>query len=145
MWILKRFQDLSTSELFHIYQERVNVFVVEQECPYQEVDDKDLVSLHLFALQDDNITAYCRLIPEQDQLILGRVLVAKDYRADGLGRELVQEALKVAKTHFPHLSIYAQAQAYLEKFYQSFGFVSVSQPYLEDGISHIDMHLNREP
>ncbi|MDV5973619.1 GNAT family N-acetyltransferase [Streptococcus canis] len=139
MWILKPFDQLETEELFAIYKERVAVFVVEQACPYPEVDDLDKEALHLFAKDQHGITAYCRLIPTKDQLKLGRVLVVKRVRKSGLGRDLIAKALEVAEEYFPDLPVYAQAQAYLEQFYGSFGFKPISEIYLEDDIPHLDM------
>lgn len=136
---VKTFAQLSTSELFRIYHARVAVFVVEQNCPYQEVDETDQEALHIFKEEDGRVVAYCRLYPKGAQVGLGRVLVAEDYRAKKLGRELVQEALDAAAEHFPNQPIYAQAQAYLQNFYQSFGFEPVSDVYLEDDIPHLDM------
>lgn len=139
MWTLKPFDQLSTEELFAIYKERVAVFIVEQACPYPEVDELDKEALHLFTKDELGITAYCRLIPTKDQLKLERVLVASRVRKIGLGRDLVAKALEVAENQFPDLPVYAQAQAYLEQFYASFGFKPISEIYLEDDIPHLDM------
>ncbi|MEG9490720.1 GNAT family N-acetyltransferase [Mannheimia indoligenes] len=138
-WQAKTFGQLSTQELFEIYRLRTAVFVVEQNCPYQEVDDKDLQAVHFFAKNAKNLTAYCRLIPGDDGVYLGRVLVAKEARGSGLARELVQKAMDYCSTHFPNQLIHAQAQSYLQGFYESFGFKAVSGVYLEDGIPHLDM------
>ena len=118
---VKAFAELSPAELHAIYTARVAVFVVEQACPYQEVDAQDLTALHI--------------------LHLGRVLVLPGHRAEKLGRKIVAFAVDYARAHFPQCSVYAQAQAYLERFYASFGFASQSAPYLEDNIPHIDMLL----
>ncbi|MDD0823813.1 GNAT family N-acetyltransferase [Mannheimia sp. AT1] len=141
MWQLKTFTELSTLELFEIYKLRTAVFVVEQNCPYQEVDNKDLQAVHLFAKNTKNLTAYCRLIPEEDGIHLGRVCVAKNARGFGLARELVQKAMDYCVAHFPNQPIHAQAQRYLQGFYEGFGFQAVSGVYLEDGIEHLDMVL----
>ncbi|MDY2947240.1 MAG: GNAT family N-acetyltransferase [Mannheimia varigena] len=139
LWQAKTFEQLTTAELFEIYQARTAVFVVEQNCPYQEVDDKDLEAVHLFAKNAKNLTAYCRLIPSDDDVHIGRVLVAKEARGSGLARELVQKAMDYCREHFPAQPIHAQAQSYLQGFYESFGFKAVSGVYLEDGIPHLDM------
>ena len=141
MWKLKTFAELTTSELFAIYQARVAVFVVEQNCPYQEVDTLDLEALHFFKEESSSIKAYCRLIPTKGTVKLGRVLTAEDCRHQGLGRELVLQVLRFCRDKFPKLPIYIQAQSYLKDFYNSFGFQPISSQYLEDGISHIDMLL----
>jgi ElaA protein len=138
-WDVKHFGELTTLELFEIYKVRTAVFVVEQNCPYQEVDDKDLQAVHFFAKNAKNLTAYCRLIPADDGVHIGRVLVVRKYRGAGLARELVQKAMDYCCEHFPAQPIHAQAQSYLQGFYESFGFKAVSGVYLEDGIPHLDM------
>lgn len=138
-WKGKTFEQLTTTELFEIYKVRTAVFVVEQNCPYQEVDDKDLQAVHFFAKNAKNLTAYCRLIPAEDGVHIGRVLVAKENRGSGLARELVQKAMDYCSVHFSTQPIHAQAQSYLQGFYESFGFKAVSGVYLEDGIPHLDM------
>ena len=142
MWVIKPFEELTARELHLIYKERTAVFVVEQNCPYQEVDDTDLVSIHFWKQADDRLLAYARLIPELDDVRIGRVLVPQGERTHGYGQELMQVVLEYAKTHFPELPIHAQAQAYLQDFYASFGFRPVSEVYLEDDIPHIDMSIN---
>lgn len=89
MWHIKTFQNLTAFELWKIYQLRVAVFVVEQNCAYQEVDEKDLKALHLFAKNSQKLTAYCRIIPEQDGVHIGRVLVTKEARGTGLAKKLM--------------------------------------------------------
>jgi ElaA protein len=139
MWVIKPFEELTARELHLIYKERTAVFVVEQTCPYQEVDDTDLVSIHFWKQAEDRLLAYARLIPELDNVRIGRVLVPHGERTHGYGQELMQVVLEYAKTHFSGLPIHAQAQAYLHDFYASFGFRPVSDIYLEDDIPHIDM------
>ncbi|WP_319468562.1 GNAT family N-acetyltransferase [uncultured Trichococcus sp.] len=139
MWVIKPFEELTTKELHLIYKERTAVFVVEQNCPYQEVDDADLVSIHFWKQADDRLLAYARLIPGPDHVRFGRVLVPQGERTHGHGQELMQVMLEYAKTHFPGLTVHAQAQAYLQDFYAAFGFRPVSDIYLEDDIPHIDM------
>lgn len=138
---VKSFADLSVAELHAIYQARVAVFVVEQQCAYQEVDAADVQALHIFRHDADGIAAYCRLIPHIDAVHLGRVLVMPSWRAQKLGRDLVAFALAYARQQWPERAIYAQAQTYLQRFYQSFGFAATSAIYLEDGIAHMDMVL----
>lgn len=134
---VKSFTELTTEELFQIYQARVAVFDVEQVCPYMEVDELDKESLHVFKMLDGKVAAYCRLYPKGEQMALGRVLVSQEYRKHKLERELVQTALDVVVERFPDKSVYAQAQAYLENFYASFGFARTSDVYLEDDIPHV--------
>ncbi|WP_034528804.1 GNAT family N-acetyltransferase [Secundilactobacillus oryzae] len=141
----KRFEELTTKELFLIYELRVRVFVVEQTCYYQEVDRDDLISRHFFTKDaEGNIMAYARMIPGEDghSVHIGRVVVAPEARKSGLGRELVTKLLAQILVEFPENNlILAQAQAYLKKFYESFGFVATSQVYPVDGIPHLDMAL----
>ena len=144
MWHIKTFQNLTAFELWKIYQLRVAVFVVEQNCAYQEVDEKDLKALHLFAKNSQKVTAYCRIIPEQDGVHIGRVLVTKEARGTGLAKKLMIQALTVCQQKWQSEKIYVQAQAYLQDFYQSLGFKLISEVYLEDGIPHLDMVLNNE-
>jgi ElaA protein len=139
----KTFSELTNRELFDIYKLRVAVFVVEQKCPYQEVDDDDLISYHL-TFRDDtgDLMAYLRIIPDEKETIarIGRVIVAKDYRGKGLAKQLVQKALEESVRLIPNANkIVLAGQAYLKDFYHSFGFHDVSDVYLEDDIPHIDM------
>lgn len=139
MWECKSFSELTLQQLHAIYKLRVAVFVVEQNCPYPEVDDDDLLALHLTKWVNGKPAAYARLIPQQDSIRLGRVLVDQEHRQKGYGRELLQQAISYCRKYYPGQDLHAQAQAYLEDFYHSFGFQPVSGIYLEDGIPHLDM------
>ncbi len=138
-WYLKAFAELSHLELWQIYKSRVDVFVVEQNCTYPEVDDKDLAALHVFAEKDGQLAAYCRIISEDTLIKIGRELVISSFRQMGLGRVLMQQALQVVQQRFPRQEIYIEAQLYLQRFYESLGFHKISDEYWEDGIPHIDM------
>lgn len=142
----KSFDDLTTHELWAAYQLRTAVFVVEQKCYYQEVDEDDLTASHLLGTDDQgHLVAYARLIPEGDHVRIGRVVVAPAVRGNGSGRQLVAAAITAAKAHFPNaVQIDIQAQAYLQQFYATFGFQPVSDVYLETGIPHLDMVLPLE-
>lgn len=142
MWTLKSFDNLTNRELHAIYKLRTQVFVVEQNCPYQEVDDTDLNCQHLFQMDNERLTAYARLITDSDCVRIGRILVHINYRKSGLGKALVREAIDVLQAEYPRLPIHISAQAYLKQFYESFGFQEQSDVYLEDDIPHIDMVLN---
>ncbi|MGY3725495.1 ElaA protein [Granulicatella balaenopterae] len=144
MWKCKSLAELTSVELYRIYKARVNVFVVEQTCPYPEVDESDLDCLHIFQEQDGRVIAYARLIRTKKRFKIGRVLVNEAYRGHGLARELVQFVLDKASEIDASLPVYAQAQAYLVEFYQSFGFDITSEVYLEDEIPHVDMELIRK-
>ncbi|PZD94002.1 GNAT family N-acetyltransferase [Paenibacillus sambharensis] len=142
-WSIKHYDELTKSELYRILQERTQVFVVEQNCPYQEVDGKDLASYHLYQSDEaGRIIAYLRILPagvSYAEASLGRVLVAEDYRRKGIASELVGKALHYVRHELNEPAVRISAQAHLEGFYQSFGFKTTSQPYLEDGIPHINM------
>ena len=140
-WKLKRFDDLTNRELHEIFRLRVNTFVVEQNCPYSEIDGKDPKSHHLLYQKNGKIIAYARLLPpgvSYDEASIGRVVVAQAYRGTGLGYELLEQAVKVSLAQY-NQEIKIGAQAHLEKYYASVGFVKVSEMYLEDDIPHIDM------
>lgn len=143
---VKSFDELTTKELFLIYELRVKVFVVEQTCYYQEVDRDDLISKNFFAKDaDGNIIAYARLIPAEEGKVVhfGRVVVAPEARKGGLGRELVTKLLAEIPKQYPGTTtILAQAQAYLQNFYESFGLKAISKVYPVDGIPHLDMQKN---
>ena len=138
---LKSFNQLTTEQLWSIYQLRVAIFVVEQKCYYQEVDQDDKIAQHLLGYDDNrNLVSYARLIPENDQVRIGRIAVAKENRGHGSGRKLFSQALISVKSSFPQADqINIQAQAYLKDFYSSFGFQATSDVYLETGIPHLDM------
>ena len=141
-WQIKPFAELSARELFEIYKIRVAVFVVEQNCAYQEADNEDLRALHLFACDECGaVCAYCRIIPHDEYVKIGRVLVAAEARKGGLGRVLMQRALAETEARFAGKPVRIQAQVYLQAFYESLGFAVDSAMYEEDGIPHIDMYL----
>lgn len=140
-WVCKDFQQLTTEELFKIYKSRVDVFVVEQTCPYPEVDNLDLLCYHLLGWEQQKLAAYARIIIEKNDVRIGRILVTKEFRNQGLGKKLLAQAIKEARALNPERKIVIQAQAYLENFYHSFGFKNTSEEYPEDGIPHIDMEL----
>lgn len=140
-WELKKFDELTNKELHNVFKLRVDIFVVEQACPYPEIDGKDPLSLHLMYKENDEIVAYARLLPPGvsfDEASIGRVVVAHAYRGTGLGYELMQEAVRRSIAIY-NLPIKIGAQAHLEKYYGAIGFVKVSEVYLEDDIPHIDM------
>lgn len=142
MWTIKAFDDLSTKELYAILQARTTVFVVEQQCPYPEVDGKDFASYHVYNEQDGEIVAYARILPaglSYEQASIGRVLVKKEYRGQGLAQALLVKALAFLHDELHEMTIKIQAQDYLRNFYGSFGFEAVSETYLEDDIPHVDM------
>lgn len=136
----KSFSELTAQELFEILKTRVAVFVVEQRCAYQEVDDADKVSHHVALVEDGKILAYLRVIPagiSYPEVSLGRVLTTK--RGMGLGARIVKEGIKVAQSAFSATAIRLAAQAYATGFYEKLGFQVCSAPFDEDGIPHVEM------
>ncbi|WP_334333155.1 GNAT family N-acetyltransferase [Companilactobacillus sp. HBUAS59544] len=141
MIIIKHTNELKPDELVEIFKQRTAVFVVEQNCPYPEVDDDDFNDLHVCLVENGNLQAYARIIDKKTHITFGRVLVVKKFRGSGLGKEIVAATLKEITQRFPNVKIRIQAQTYLQDFYSSFGFKTISETYLEDGIPHIDMIL----
>jgi ElaA protein len=145
-WILKKFEELTPSELYKIMQLRNEVFVVEQNCVYQDADDKDQASLHFCGWDGDKLIAYTRIIPQgisYTEASIGRVVTSPAYRNTGVGRQLMEESIDRAFSQFNCMQIKIGAQVYLTKFYQSLGFVQSSEEYLEDNIPHIEMILHK--
>lgn len=143
-WTIKLFKELDVDELYTILYLRTAVFVVEQECPYQEVDHKDQVSYHLFGQDNGEIVAYARILPAGisfPEASIGRVLVAKSHRGQGLAQQLMARSLAFLVEEQGEKRIQLSGQTYLEDFYKSFGFQPVSEMYLEDNIPHKDMLL----
>lgn len=146
-WILKRYNELTLDELYAILQERFTTFVLEQNCLYPEFDGKDKKAYHLFKEEDGEVIAYLRILPAgtvYNELALGRVLVKKEYRRNGIAKDLVENAIRFAQEELNESKIRIQAQEYLTTFYASFGFVAISDVYLEDNIPHLDMILTRQ-
>lgn len=142
--IVKSFNELTTNELYQILRLRSEVFVVEQDCVYQDVDDKDQNALHLFIIDGDKIVGYTRLFDAGnyfEQASIGRVVVQQKHRDKELGHLLIKESIEAIKTHFHTSEITISAQIYLKKFYEFHKFVQVGEEYLEDGIPHIKMIL----
>ena len=141
-FIIKYFSELTLIELYEILQIRSKIFVVEQDCVYQDVDGKDQKSLHVYGKKNDKIVAYTRIFKPGDYFenaSIGRVLVAQEERKFGFGHDLMKASIKAVKTHFKSDQITISAQKYLKKFYESHNFVQVGEEYLEDGIPHIRM------
>ncbi|MCY7677427.1 GNAT family N-acetyltransferase [Bacillus pumilus] len=140
-WTCETFEELTKEDLYLILMERVNVFVVEQTCPYPEIDQRDQEALHLMAKEDGMIVAYCRIFQSgiiYEEASIGRVLVTQAGRKKGYGKMLLSKALEKL-SELGETSVKIQAQAYLKSFYESFGFKAVSDCYEEDGIPHLDM------
>ena len=143
-WTLKKFDGLTTIELYALLQLRNEVFVVEQNCAYQDADDKDQKSFHLMGWDGDTLAAYTRIIPagiSYAEASIGRVVTSPRYRGAGAGKTLMQLSISNTFGLFNCNAIKIGAQLYLRKFYESLGFVQSSDEYLEDNIPHIEMLL----
>lgn len=141
--MIKTFDELTTSELYEILKLRVSVFVVEQNCPYPELDDRDQCALHIWFRDDDGIQAYLRVMDrgtESEYVSIGRVIAMK--RHCGLGSRLLTEGIRAARDRFGADSIYLEAQTYAKGLYEKQGFRQISGEFLEDGIPHIKMLLS---
>ncbi|OXA95000.1 GNAT family N-acetyltransferase [Flavobacterium hercynium] len=141
-WKIKPFEALTVHELYDVLKLRSEIFVVEQNCVYLDVDGKDKKALHLLGVYDSKIVAYARLFDAGisfDNTSIGRVVVDANYRDKKWGHDLMREAIKGIKENFGKDQITIGAQLYLKKFYESHGFIPVSEMYLEDDIPHIDM------
>ena len=157
---LKTFDELTSVDIYHILKARSQVFVVEQNCVYQDMDALDFDCLHLVAHNNEALVGYCRIIPPEFNRLrsnlsvandpraaaampaIGRVLVLQQYRSQGLARQIMTEAIKYCRKKYGKKPIIISAQTYLIDFYQSLGFVPEGAHYLEDGIEHVKMVLN---
>ncbi|MBQ6512392.1 GNAT family N-acetyltransferase [Methanobrevibacter sp.] len=140
-WKLKKFDELSVYELYEILKLRSEVFVVEQDCVYQDLDDKDKLAFHLFLQDGDEVIAVLRILPENvsyEDMAIGRVIVEQSHRGQGISREMMKKAIDFIIEDFGKSRIKLSGQAYLSEFYQSLGFRKVSDCYLEDGIEHFE-------
>lgn len=139
---IKRFNELSTLELYSLLQLRSEVFVVEQNCVYQDVDGKDDNAIHVLGFLDNELASYSRIFDKGiyfEEASIGRVVVSPKLRDKKLGHDLMQVSIAAVKEHFKEHNITISAQEYLKKFYESHGFVQNSEMYLEDNIPHIQM------
>ena len=142
---IKRFEALTTNELYAILRLRSEVFVVEQDCVYQDLDDKDKKALHVMGWYDNTIVAYTRIFDVKlyfNEASIGRVVVDKKYRSKGFGIDIMIASIDAIKNHFSQIQIKISAQTYLIKFYNNLGFKEQGKPYLEDGIPHTAMIKN---
>ncbi len=141
-WTLKTFKELALEELYAILQLRNEVFVVEQNCPYLDLDNKDQKSMHLMGWQNGVLVAYTRILPAGvsfKEASIGRVVTSPTVRRTGIGNELMNQSFEQLYQLYGNIPIRIGAQLYLKKFYESLGFVQVSEIYLEDDIEHIEM------
>ncbi|MCU6435605.1 GNAT family N-acetyltransferase [Undibacterium sp. Jales W-56] len=145
-WQCAALESLTAIQLYDIFAARSEVFVVEQNCVFLDMDGVDKISLHLvgWGKRDEKnaVAAYLRIVPPGvtfPEVSLGRVITSKDFRGSGAGKELITQGLAHLEKYYPQQPVRIGAQAYLEKFYGSFGFVTVSDVYLEDDIPHVEM------
>jgi len=141
-WAIKRFNQLNVNEVYEILKMRNEVFVVEQQCIYQDCDGKDPNGYHLFAREDGDVAAYLRILDKGmtfDEISIGRVIVAQSYRGKGIAKELMLRAIDFVENELGENVIRISAQEYLFDFYKSLGFEKISEAYLEDGIPHVEM------
>jgi ElaA protein len=147
IWSLKKFEELTALELYAILQLRNEVFVVEQNCVYQDADSKDPDCYHFMGWHGAVLAAYTRIIPVgisyNNAASIGRVVTSPKYRATGIGRQLMQLSIQHTYTLFNCNSITIGAQLYLQKFYESLGFTQCNPVYLEDNIPHIEMEMRK--
>jgi ElaA protein len=141
-WQFKSFETLTLAELYAVLQLRTEVFVVEQNCVFQDMDGADEKAMHLLGLQDDKLVAYARCFNagiKFNEASIGRVITHSCLRGKGAGHALMQQAIVFTQQQWGEQPIRIGAQARLEKFYQQHGFTTASAPYIEDGIPHIEM------
>ncbi|TWI48993.1 ElaA protein [Pseudomonas duriflava] len=143
-WVCKHHAELSIVQLYRILHLRTEVFVVEQQCPFQDIDGLDLRddTNHLMGWQGDRLVAYLRLLDPvacKGEVVIGRVVTSPLARGQGLGHELIAQGLLRAHKLWPNAPIYLSAQAHLQSYYSRYGFVAEGEEYLEDDIPHIDM------
>ena len=142
---IKRFNELSTLELYNLLQLRSEVFVVEQNCVYLDIDGKDAKAIHLLGIFDGELVAYVRIFKPGDyfeEASIGRVVIKQSFRDRKWGYDLMNKAIKVVEAELNETQITISAQLYLKKFYENLGFKQTSETYLEDDIPHIQMKLN---
>ena len=139
---IKKFNELTTNELYEIIKARIDIFVVEQNCPYSELDGKDKECYHVFYEEDGKVLAYCRVAPRSvvfESVAIGRVITVA--RKTGLGKLLIKEAVDVAVQKFGADKIEIGAQIQAQGFYEKCGFKVTDNEYIEDGIPHVMMYM----
>lgn len=146
-WLLRNYDNLSKEQLYNILQLRSEVFVVEQDCVYQDIDYHDQDSWHLLCSGEKKLMAYARILPpglHYEEVAIGRVVTHPDTRGTGLGKLLMKHAISACEDVFGKTNIRIEAQTHLIPFYSEFGFTVESESYLLDGIPHTEMLLKRD-
>lgn len=144
-FLIKEFNSLTTKQLFEIYKLRSEVFIVEQNCAYQDIDDMDASANHVMLFEKDVLAAYARILPpgiSYKEPAIGRVVVKKNFRGKDLGKLLMQQCIDQLQDTYKNSDIVISAQSYLLKFYSDLGFKTEGKEYLEDDIPHTKMRLN---
>ncbi|MBP2025540.1 GNAT family N-acetyltransferase [Peptoniphilus stercorisuis] len=139
----KNYNELTKDELYNILRLRNQIFIVEQKCYYEDIDNLDKDSIHIFKKENDNIISYLRIFKEDGNYHMGRVLVKEENRKNGLSRKLLKYAIEYIFNELKEEKIIIEAQDYLKEFYKSMGFVEKSEVYLLDNIPHLIMELNK--
>lgn len=142
IWKVKSFDELTVPELYAIIKARVDVFVVEQDCPYPDLDDYDQKAIHLWAEENGVVLANCRIFDKgikYPETSIGRVLTTEQARGKNLGRQLIKYAVEIIENRFKTTEVRISAQDYLLRFYSEFGFTDTGKKYLEDNIPHTEM------
>lgn len=145
--VVKAFKELNTEELYKILQLRSEVFVVEQDCVYQDIDYKDQKALHIIGFKNNEVVAYTRIFKSGDyfkEASIGRVVVKASERKYGYGKVIMEASIKAVEENLKETKIHISAQEYLINFYSSLGFKQVGEGYLEDGIPHVGMLKEEE-
>lgn len=140
--LVKRFEELDLHELYELLQLRSEVFVVEQDCVYQDIDGKDEKALHVLGYENNKLVAYTRIFPPGiyfKEAAIGRVVVRENARKNQYGHEILKASVEAIEKEYDTKTIKLSAQTYLTKFYESHGFQKIGEGYLEDGIPHIAM------
>lgn len=142
IWKIKTFEEFTVPELYAVLKARIDVFVIEQNCPYPDLDNYDQKAIHIWAEENGDVLAYCRVFDKgikYDETSLGRVLTTEKARGKSLGKLLIKYAVETIENRFHTSEIRISAQDYLLKFYGDFGFVDTGKKYLEDDIPHTEM------
>ncbi|WP_374458408.1 GNAT family N-acetyltransferase [Chryseobacterium taeanense] len=147
IWKIKTFDEFSVSELYNVLKARIDVFVVEQNCPYPDLDDYDQKAVHIWAEENGEVLANCRIFDrgiKYPEASIGRVLTTEKARGKRLGKQLIQYALDTIEARFHTSEVRISAQDYLLKFYGEFGFEDTGKKYLEDDIPHTEMFYSKK-
>ena len=144
-WFFKAHDELRLNELYDLLELRAKVFVIEQDCVYQDIDGNDLKAIHLLGYKKKSLVAYSRIfrpgVFDKKYARIGRIVTQKQIRGNGIGYTLVRKSIAFCKHHFGKKTIKISAQVYLKNFYNQCGFIEKGKIYLEDGIPHCSMYL----